>query len=58
MGILILEWSSNVLEFSNDAYATLSRILEYCKLIGWLENNEKATFNINTPYFGHEEKLY
>ena len=57
--MIILELSSIVLEIPNDAYTTLSRNLivhstlsqEYCepdRLI--LENNEKATLNINMPY--------
>ena len=57
--MLTLELSSIVMEIPNDAYITLSRNLigystlsqEYCEP-DWLilENNEKATLNINMPY--------
>ena len=57
--MLTLELSSIVLEIPNNAYTTLSRNLigyltlsqEYCEPY-WLilENNEKATLNINIPY--------
>ena len=53
--MLTLELFSIVMEIPNDAYITLSRNLtlsqEYCEP-DWLilENNEKATLNINMPY--------
>ena len=57
--MLTLELSSFILEIPNDAYTTLSqsdwlfntqsRVLQADRLM--LENNEKATLNINMPYF-------
>ena len=58
--MLTSELSSIVLGIPNDAYTTLSPNLigcsalsqEYCKLIGsYWKNNEKATLNINMPYY-------
>ena len=56
--MLTLKLSSYILEIPNDAYTTLSqsdwlfntqsRVLQADRLM--LENNEKATLNINMPY--------
>ena len=57
--MLTLELSVLVLEIPNDAYTTLSRNLIGCSTLrqeyqqaDWLivQNNEKATLNINMPY--------
>ena len=57
--MLTLELSVLVLEIPNDAYTTLSRNLIGCSTLrqeylqaDWLivQNNEKATLNINIPY--------
>ena len=59
--MLTLELSVLVLEIPNDAYTTLSRNLIGCSTLrqeylqaDWLivQNNEKATLNINMPYCG------
>ena len=58
--MLTLELSVLVLENPNDAYTTLSRNLIGCSTLrqenlqaDWLivQNNEKATLNINMPYW-------
>ena len=58
--MLTLELSVLVLEIPNDAYTTLSRNLIGCSTLrqeylqaDWLivQNNEKATLNINMPYY-------